>query len=211
MKLSKLYIAIWSTAAIISGCVTWQPTALSPVLPTDHIDSTELKKIVRIPVLENNGGVIDDFEKDMRGWKVTHPNAMSIERIEGNMVLTADGVGPNWEYLIRTFKPLDFSEANTVVVRAKIDGWKIPYIRMDLKDKNGVQTNAKLTICKLAPRTDYQDYIFRFKDKFNQNWPYKATVDSTQISQIQIAINEGSIPYTGTIYIDEVRVIREEW
>lgn len=210
MKKGLLYIGI-ICLFVIQACVSLQPTTLSKAEPLIHIDSTEYLNAKRVPVLSVNNGVLDDFTSSTRGWRVTHPNAMSLEKIDGNMVVTAEGVGPNWEYLIKSFKPMDFSEAKTVVVRAKIDGWKVPYIRMDLLDKNGVQTNAKLTICKLAPRTDYQDYVFRFGGKFNQNWPYKASVDSTQISQIQIAINEGSTPYTGTIYIDEVRVISEPW
>lgn len=196
---------------MLQACISLQPTTLTIVEPLNHVDSTDLKSVENRPVLSINGGLIDDFDNSIRGWKVTHPNSISLERNNGVMLVTADGVGPNYEYLIKTFKPLDFSEAKTVVVRAKIDGWKVPYLRMDLIDKNGVQTNAKLTICKLAPRTDYQDYIFRFNGKFNQNWPYKAPVDSTQISKIQIAINEGSTPYTGTIYIDQVKIIKEPW
>jgi hypothetical protein len=175
-------------------------TPLAHAKPSKSIDTA-------VNVLSKNNGVISDFQLGFANWVVSHKDKVATYPKNGAMVIESSGAGPAYEEIALTFAPTDFSKARELHLKAKVDGLVIPNIRMDLVDEKGRSTNSKLHSCKLSPRTDYQEYIYRYNDAFKQNWPSKDLVDSTHITKIRININGGGTPYFGKIYFDNLQAV----
>lgn len=201
MKQLLLFVLV---AGIVS-CQSFQTATLPEATPTVQYKNID-DQAPPVLVQEYNGGTLDDFSKGISRWNTSHGN-LGLDIKGDTLAIYADNVGPNWEECYRDFSPLDFSGHQVIVIRAKIDGWRVPLIRLDLIDKGGNITNAKPQMVKVAPNTGYQDYVFRYKDAFKQNWPAKGIVDSTQITRLRFNINGGKEPYSGTIYFDDIRVV----
>lgn len=205
MKHIASYIAL---TILIGGCQSFQTATLPEKQPLVHYKNGP-DKTPPINVKEYNNGVIDDFSKGISRWNTSHGN-LGLDIISDTLGIYADQVGPKWEEFYKDFSPLDFSEYQIIVIRAKIDGWRAPLIRLDLVDKGGNITNSKPQMVKVAPNTGYQDYVFRYKNAFKQNWPTKGVVDSTQIVRLRFNINGGkTTPYSGTIYFDDIKVVNK--
>lgn len=199
-------IFAYTILGFLLGCQSFQTATLPETTPIIHYSHGE-DLIPSTKVEDYNSGMLDNFTKGISRWNTSHNN-LGVDLTGDTLSIYASDVGPKWEEFYRDFSPLDFTNNKVIVIRAKIDGWKVPLIRLDLVDKAGNITNAKPQMVKVAPNTGFQDYVFRYEGAFKQNWPTKGMVDSTQIVKLRFNINGGQkTPYSGTIFFEDMKVV----
>ncbi len=192
---------------LLVSCVGLQDVSLTEPVPLQQFNELQNKSASKpLPVLEYRKGMFYSAGSDISKWVSSHDNLI-VEKSGKSLVINMDAVGKNWEQLSIKFKPLDFSNAPNLLVRAKVDGLEIPKIRIDLGDIQGRYTSYYVQEKRIAPRTGYMDYSFVYSNRFVQSWPVRATVDSTQIVEIKLNINGGGPNFTGNIYIDAIRAV----
>ncbi|MBX9852534.1 MAG: hypothetical protein K2X86_12365 [Cytophagaceae bacterium] len=152
--------------------------------------------------------LIDDFSIDINNWWGS--DKMQLEKADETMKVSMTDVGKSYETFGRGFPMIDFTKTPVVKVRVKLAGDKQANLRVDVKDTEGVTTNAKPVQVKLAAGGDFVDYYFDFTDKFEQGWPNAAKVNPKEIAEMLLFINPGGEPFTGVMYIDEIKVMSLE-
>ncbi len=206
----KLAYLPYLFAIILTGCVSFEKAALPEVTPRVQYNASEEKETKKLTDVYE-GGVISDFEKDTKGWYSEHNNVF-IAKKGGALAVKGDNVGPGWEQLHYRFKePVDFSETQNLIVKARKTGSGLAYLRVELIDAKGHTTNQRVVAMRIVPSEEYIEYKLIFEGAFAQNYPNKATVDIKDIRAIKIFINGGSSPLKGTIFIDEIKAVKEAW
>lgn len=129
---------------------------------------------------------------------------------EEDFIVIAEGVGPESTPFGATFPPLDFAiEKMMIKVVARVEGesQKDVELVLQLQDGNGFVTNKKRPSIVIKNSDDTEEYYFLLDDAFEQVEPEVHAVNSGFINSIQLFINPGGEPYTGKIYLDELRVV----
>jgi hypothetical protein len=141
-------------------------------------------------------GTIDHWWKDPK---------YTISKVGDQMKIKANGVGPKYEPVGCSFNPLNFSQAQFLKVKIRLEEGTttFPTIRFDLKDVYEYATNASPPSV-VIDSAGYKIYIFDYFKKFKQFYPEVHDVDYTKIGGIQFFVNPGGAPYYGTFYIDEI-------
>lgn len=169
------------------------------------ISKDEVKDVDDVKLaIGTNGGLVDDFKKGNEAWWVSDGFKKSMS--DSGIVFEANNCGPKYEAFGRGFPTMNVYNANQLRVRARIEGEIPPELRIDLKDPNGITTNARPATNRIYPTEDgaYKDYIFRFKDRFLQTYPNTKKVDGQRIVEMVCFINAGKAPWTGKIHIKKV-------
>jgi hypothetical protein len=200
VKISFLLVVV-----VVTGCV---PHFQKPVID-DHtqlaLQETSEKGS---PVMTYRNGVLEDFSYKNSRWS-TWSEKLILNQEKGTIKVEAKQAGPDYANLSFKFPTSDFSKAPVIKITAKAEGNVNPVIKVVLKDINGNESNE-------SPKSDslkgpnFKDYYFNFKQKWRQNWPIPAKVDSTAIVEMLIYINSGGPEFTGNLYIDEVSAIEEK-
>lgn len=201
-KGTRLIVAV----GILTACVQFKTVQLPEDLPLDQY--AEIGIVSSISAGESKG-LLANGKMNIGNWVSNAPSRMKMYGVGDTLVLNAVNVGPHWEELVLELPPTDFSKHQHITFTCKIDGIKIPVMRVDLLDENGRITNSRPQALKLAPRSGFQRYDFNFNGAFYQNWPYKEEVNANRITQIRINVNGGGSAYTGKIYITSIRAVNE--
>lgn len=157
------------------------------------------------------GGTIDDFSEEIYSWWSSSDKIM-LERKDEKLNITLTDVGPGYETMGRAIEAMNFNAGAQIIrVKAKAEG-AVPDLRIDLKDKSGIVTNASPVINKIEVTSDFKDYFYNYKGKYTQVWPEAQKVNADAIQEILFFVNPGGnpAPYTGKIIIDEMEVITEQ-
>lgn len=206
----KLHHILYLFAFLLTGCVSFEKAVLPEAKPRVQYDASEEVEVKKLTDVYE-GGIISDFEKDIKGWYSEHGNVF-IAKKGGALAVKGDNVGPGWEQLHYRFKePVDFSETQNLIVKARKTGNGLAYLRVELIDGKGHSTNKRVVAMRIVPSEEYMEYKLVFEGAFAQNYPNKAPVDITDIRAIMIYINGGSSPLKGTIFIDEIKAVKEAW
>lgn len=190
--------------AFFSGCKNFEPMAIddSAYLALDELPDRG------VPALKYNKGYIDDFSGDINMWWVAN-DKVALERVGDTLKVTLKQAGSKFECWGREFSLCDFTESPVVKVRARYEGATIPTIRLSLKDMNAYDANFNPPSLRLK-KGDFQDYYFNFSGKWKQSYPDDKIVDQTTIKEVLFFVNPGTANWTGTIYIDEIKVVKVE-
>lgn len=168
----------------------------------------EAAKAVVMAEVGSEGGYIDDFKDGIYTWWGNNSN-QKIDSPDGKTLnISAKKIGPAYDAFGRSFDPFNFTNVNTIRVRAKVESDEVPNVRLDIKDVNEVATNAKPNIVKFDKGNVWTDYYFPFKGRFTQTWPNYKKVDPTQIITLLFMVNAGKSPWSGKMSISEVEVIK---
>jgi hypothetical protein len=161
-----------------------------------------------VPALKYNKGYIDDFSGDINMWWVAN-DKVALLRVGDTLKVTLKQAGSKYECWGKEFSLYDFTESPVIKVRARFEGTSVPTMRLSLKDMNAYDANFNPPQLRLK-KGGFQDYYFNFKGKWKQGYPEEKVVDQTTIKEILFFINPGTADWTGTIYIDEIKVARVE-
>lgn len=165
-------------------------------------DEEEVYNVVNI-----NKGLIESFNGDINNWWTGEGGRYVVETSGGALKVQAKKVGPRYDAFGSPYPNLDFRGGVALRVRARSEGAKAPLLRIDLRDANGFTSNAKPVTNRIMPSDKFTDYYFVYGAKLKQAWPDERVMDPSSINQLTFFLNPGSTPYTGTVYIDEVRAV----
>lgn len=200
----------------------------------------ESKKIVEIKINFNGGGpnysgklfieeivVSDGVKKDLNpsnyalfdfsdgasGWWSANSITVTGEEIDSKdvMKVALDEAGPGWEGLGYRFdRAIDFGKTSILKVRLKSD--KEGKLRIDLNDANDFSTNAYPLVQDFPATNEYVDLYYNYSNRFEQTWPSRHTVDSTQVRSIKFHVNPppDNPAFTGTLLIDDLTLMSLE-
>ena len=161
--------------------------------------------------IENyNNGVIADFNNGVKNnWWGSDKIVLSSKN--DALVINISDAGLSYDRFGHRFNTFcDFSAFTTIRVRARSEGKSIPVLRIDLKDANGFSTNHVDTKTRILICDTYVDYFFKFDGKFEQGWPTRNIVDKKRISELELFINPGGPEYSGTIFIDDITIVKKD-
>jgi hypothetical protein len=160
------------------------------------------------PALMYNKGYIDDFRGDINSWWVAN-DKVELQRVGDTLKVILKQAGSKYECWGKEFSICDFTESPVIKVRARYEGNSIPTMKLSMKDMNAYDANFNPPSARLK-KGGFQDYYFNFKGKLKQGYPDEKIVDATTIREVLFFVNPGAADWTGTIYIDEIRVVKVE-
>lgn len=192
---------------LLISCAGFQDASLTSDTPLLQYDSIDYVKPAPA-VISINNGVFYDSKTDLSKWETSHGN-LSIMKKDSAMVVNLSQVGADWEMLRLKFLPRDFTGYSTIVLYAKATSKDTCNLRLDLADDQGRYTNYVPQVQKIIPSEEYREYKFVFGPNYIQNWPVRANVDKTKVSELRVNFNGGGPNYTGRIFIREIKVIKD--
>ena len=159
-------------------------------------------------------GTGDDFESAITpaltsGWAPNQPQ-YTIQTIGTTsptniqLYVNYSTLQTNYSGFTYAFSPIDISSAPFVTLKIKT-GTQFT-LRVDLIDVNERRTNQINTTQVIkADATKYYDYLFDFTGRFYQQYgTNNGPVDATQIKRIEIIVNGGLAPTSGTFLLDSI-------
>lgn len=177
-------------------------TTTSKAVETNPINTTDIEVVKSADQV-----IIDDFSQEIKGWWTSNANKIKLSKEPEMMKVEFKSAGPAFETFGRSFTPVNFTKTPVVKIRVKAQGEQPVMLRVDIKDASGFSTNARPIAIKLENGTDFVDYYYDFTDKFEQSFPNVQKVNPESIIEILLFANPGGQPYTGTLFIDEIKVI----
>lgn len=134
---------------------------------------------------------------------------ITIDKEEDFLVI-AEAIGPDSIPFGATFPPLDFTSEEVqlkITARAESEDETPVVLHLLLQDGGGYITNGKTTTITINNTDDVEEYFFNLKDVFVQKTPAPHQVNGAFINGLQFYINPRGKPFTGKIYIDEIKVV----
>lgn len=129
---------------------------------------------------------------------------------EEDFTVIAEGIGPDSIPFGATFPPLDFVTERVmlkVTARVESDNDVEPTLTLVAQDGGGFLANAKAPTITIKNTEDVEDYFFPMEEIFVQNSPVPHKVNGAFINSLQLYINIGGEPFTGKIFIDEIKIV----
>jgi hypothetical protein len=198
----KKTIRISLFTLLISGCKYFEPQ----ILDDSHQIAVEEGEQRGIPAVAFNKGYFDDFSGDISIWWSASPDLI-LSRKGDTLKVDSRNVGSKYVPFGRTFPALDFSETPVLRVRMRFEGNLAPEVRIDLADIYEKQADGVPK--QRLKKGEYRDYYYNFNNKWKQSWPEIKPVDPKAIGKIVIFINPGTADWTGTLFIDEIAIVKE--
>ncbi len=208
MRIKLLYIILIGIVLAQPACVKVGQVMLDQdnLLHLDDYVNNDLNQTSKVKNVQDT--IIADFSKDgiSKWWGASN---IFITKSKGKLVADAIAVGLEYDRFGYNFSvPKDFTKYNVIRIKARAEGKRIPLLRIDLKDDQGLSTNHLEAKLHILSCDKFSYYYFKYDGRFEQGWPYKANVNSSKISQMEFFINPGGLSYTGRIYIEEIVMLK---
>lgn len=179
-------------------------TVDEPKFTQDTFAEPDTTKESGIPALNFQNG---DLMAGNIWWTGSNPGEEITLEQKGGYVLKFKNVGPKYTPIGQSLPGLDFSNNMAIKVRAVAEGDDSPMLCLQLDDMMGFQTNAKRPANRIANDGKIRDYYFPLKGAFVQSWPAPHEVDAKAITKILLFVNPGAAPYTGKLFIEQIKVV----
>jgi hypothetical protein len=152
---------------------------------------------------------IDHFEESL-GWQWWTTDRIKISNYKGNIVAQTNKVGPDWGCFGKNLGgSLNLSKHQVLKFRAKAEGGTKPVeIQFTLRDGEKHETNGKPARSRIPVDGKYREFYINMSDRWIQTWPSKKTVNPSDITDVLVFLNPGGRPFTGTVLIDYIEMIR---
>ncbi len=191
MKQHSFWILLSMTITLVH-CKNFQQTQLEP-----HAPATPELILGSIPasnpLLLNEGGVIDHFNNDHHHW-YKEGDSIKMLTMRGCLVLQMDSATGH-EFIYRKFNPLNFSKVSALSVRFKnLSPDNPPIISILLIDEH---KNTGL-LQHAYPNGDSWIYPLN-------HYELSKFAAISRISEIRLVPGTLTRPYSGTLYIDEIK------
>ena len=143
-----------------------------------------------------------DFNNN--NWKSSWSNSdYSVTNTNGVLTISGTNIGYKYQNIVANLPTLDMSLVPNVYI--KIKSQNSVKFQLRLIDSGGNETNDNNPVAEVSGITNFKWVTLNYSGKFNQNYPNRASVDASSISQMSILINAGGNPnYTGWIEIDKI-------
>ncbi|MBX9853120.1 MAG: hypothetical protein K2X86_15360 [Cytophagaceae bacterium] len=166
-------------------------------------------------IAKANGTVIDDFSQEIYSWWTGNEGKYVLERTEDEnlKIKITDAGNPSvangYQCFGRQFDAVDFSKTPVLKIKMKAEGGS-PKVRIDLKDANGMVTNAKAVVKTVSAGGNFVEYYYDFSNKWTQAWPSNEAVDPVEIVEFLVFVNPGGPAFTGTLTMDDITAVTLE-
>ncbi|GAL87014.1 hypothetical protein MYP_4244 [Sporocytophaga myxococcoides] len=200
-KFFKYSIKVLFLPVIFSGCVSLEKATLDDSHQLAVAEDPEFG----VPVLKFNKGVVEGFSNEIYSWWVAN-DQLALAKKGDTLKIQMKNVGPKWECFGSAITMLDFTEASVLKLRMRSEGATAPNVSIRFRDANGYMADM-IPNNKVPKNEPYQDFYYNFTGKWKQAWPESKDVDPKIINEVLFFINGGGSPYTGTLYIDEIKAI----
>ncbi len=190
------------------GCASLKPVVLNDLAISTYLPPESALKDTKGRHPDN--GVIMNFAKgSLSGWWGNSGGKFGFQLQDSTLMVSVNDAGANYESFGCSFSPIDMSNAPVIRIIAKSEGETQPELRLDLKDADGLVTNA-LPVIKVISNDGFKEYIYDFSYKFNQSWPSPAEVNSGMISDLMFFVNPGGTPFNGKLIINKIELVETE-
>lgn len=200
-KFFKYSIKVLFLPVIFSGCVSLEKATLDDSHQLAVAEDPEYG----VPVLKFNKGVVEGFSNEIYSWWVANEQ-LALAKKGDTLKIQMKNVGPKWECFGSAITMLDFTEASVLKLRMRSEGATAPNVSIRFRDANGYMADMIPNV-KVPKSGPFQDFYYNFTGKWKQAWPESKEVDARIINEVLFFINGGGAPYTGTLYIDEIKAI----
>ncbi len=200
-KFFKYSIKVLFLPVIFSGCVSLEKATLDDSHQLAVAEDPEYG----VPVLKFNKGVVEGFSNEIYSWWVANEQ-LALAKKGDTLKIQMKNVGPKWECFGSAITMLDFTEASVLKLRMRSEGATAPSVSIRFRDANGYMADMIPNV-KVPKSGPFQDFYYNFTGKWKQAWPESKEVDPRIINEVLFFINGGGAPYTGTLYIDEIKAI----
>jgi hypothetical protein len=158
------------------------------------------------PACQYQKGTLDDFGGEIYSWWVSNDQT-KLSRVGDTLKVVGRAIGSKWDCFGTETALLDFTACSVIKIRCRAEGEKPPTVIIHMKDVNQMDANADSPKQRIHLGKDYRDYYFDFNNKWKQSWPDNQKVDEKMIHDFLIFINGGMADWTGTLYIDYIKVV----
>ncbi len=200
-KFFKYSIKVLFLPVIFSGCVSLEKATLDDSHQLAVAEDPEYG----VPVLKFNKGVVEGFSNEIYSWWVANEQ-LALAKKGDTLKIQMKNVGPKWECFGSAITMLDFTEASVLKLRMRSEGATAPNVSIRFRDANGYMADM-IPNNKVPKNGPYQEFYYNFTGKWKQAWPESKDVDPRIINEVLFFINGGGSPYTGTLFIDEIKAI----
>lgn len=208
MKTKYIAVSLLASSLLFTQCnsfqqITLDGEAVDETLKTNQ--STPMPTKGESALTNNNGNL-----KKNTVWKVDENESLSLREEQGIYQLRAKEVGKkNQQAFYAEFpKGLDVRGGLAVKIKARSEGDVIPTLTLQMKDDQGNIANGKRLNAEVAIGEDFVTYYYELDGSFTQVFPTIAEVKSHLITKISLLINEQDSPYSGSVFIDDIQVVR---
>lgn len=208
MKTKYIAVSLLASSLLFTQCnsfqqITLDGEAVDESLKTDQSASMPTKG--QSALTNNNGNL-----KKNTIWKVDENESLSLREEEGVYQLRAKEIGKNNQQAFYADFPkgLDMRGGLAIKIKARSEGDIIPTLTLQMKDDQGNIANGKHLDAEVAIGEDFVTYYYELDGSFTQVFPTIAEVKSHLITTISLLINEQDSPYSGSIFIDDIQVVR---
>lgn len=181
---------------LFSGCLTLEPQKLT-------LNQRTAEDYQALAVLERaEGSVMQSFNAHKKYWFGC--GDVEVELVNG--ALKAEFVEQRFSCI--GGKPLisDLSDKPVIVMRIKAESKTFTEpmtIKFRMEDMNGYETNYDEQVYTFEMNQDYVDFELDFTDRIVA---VNGNLDDQNIVKVKAFFNvNGSKPFTGTVWIDEIR------
>jgi hypothetical protein len=189
-------------AVTAKQCASFEPVALNDDSQMAVMEDPE----VGIPACQFQRGVLDDFNGEIYSWWVSNDQT-KLSRVGDTLKVVGNAIGSKWDCFGVETSLLDFSKCSVIKIRCRAEGEKPPTVIIHMKDINQMDANADSPKQRIHLGKEYKDYYFDFDGKWRQSWPDNQKVNETMIHDFLIFINGGMADWTGTLYIDYIKIV----
>lgn len=208
MKTKYIAVSLLASSLLFTQCnsfqqITLDGEALDETQKTDQSASMPTKG--KSALTNNNGNL-----KKKTIWKVDENESLSLREEKGVYQLRAKGVGKHNQQAFYADFPegLDMRGGLAIKIKARSEGDIIPTLTLQMKDDQGNIANGKHLDAEVAIGEDFVTYYYELDGSFTQVFPTIAEVKAHLITKVSLLINEQDSPYSGSIFIDDIQVVR---
>ncbi len=190
----KYFLFLSLLSSILVSCKNFQQTQLDPHAPASQgliLGSIPASN----PLLLNEGGIIDHFNNDRHDWS-KEGDSLKMLTMHGCLVLHMDSArGRNFVY--RRFNPMNFRKVSALSIRFK----NLPAVNPPILSILLLDEEKNFCVLQTAFPSE-ETWIYPLNQ--HELSRYAAIERITEIRIVPGSLNQ---PYTGTLYIDEIKGI----
>lgn len=206
MKTKYIAVSLLASCLSFTQCNTFQQITLDGEAVETQSNGGVVNHITKgNSALTHNSGNLDKGTT----WKIEENESITLKNENGTYQLRSKGIGKKnqAEFYADYPEGLDMRGGLAIKIRARSEGDVKPTLTLQMKDVDGNIANGKHLDAEVTIGEEFVTYYYELDGSFTQVYPTIAEVKAHLITRLAFLINEQDDPYTGSIYIDDIKVV----